>query len=81
MHEYTVDRRKARTTHKYPINTVEGKREIIRAPLNLRYTLEKDELNLASAAGFPVAKKSNILCARAILHFAITRIWSGFDNG
>ncbi|EFN64564.1 hypothetical protein EAG_14482 [Camponotus floridanus] len=69
MYMYTLrarkhaGRRKARTTHKYPINTVEGKREIIRAPLNLRYTLEKDELNLANAAGFLVAKKSNGECA------------------
>lgn len=46
-----MDWRKARCRHKYGVNTARGEREIIRAPFNLRCTLEKDELNLAGAAG------------------------------
>ncbi|KYN39626.1 hypothetical protein ALC56_06120, partial [Trachymyrmex septentrionalis] len=42
----TAGHRKARTIHKYTINAAQGKREIIRAPFNLRYTFGKDELNL-----------------------------------
>jgi len=51
VHGCSGGRSKARTLHKYTINTAEGKREIIRAPFNLRCAVQKDELNLAGAAG------------------------------